>query len=658
MQTGPSKRKQRALTRSFVVTVAVGLPAALAVGIGCGASTPDNNNNAGPGTGPVVPGVQNGKCTNEGEQRPCHFSMGKTAGGAVQTCFSGTQTCTAGLWGSCGGDGTISNTASLPGLNVAPAGVGATGIHTQAIGPLAVCGDGICAPLICLGPGGGDLGKTCTVPGVGTCSGGKTCGAGESFATCALDCKTPPGADAGVTICTSDPCNPDCQGWVSATPITSTAGAATNVIGVSGFGQIPNGQLNKLLLEPCDNFAAAGLPSSYYNCQVDTYCQMAALGGDSKCHQFPAAGVIGTDPKGMGTTVVGMDVTMGPGCSNNESDGYRYFPICNRGTVAIPAGTVIRVKYMNPVQPFSPCATCTTVAGPNQWDCSMLVGDAVVKAGGTTPGPLLPGTCQLLDTQQVGKGFGGANCAQPNGEKWMFANCDGAVVEGNVTMNPAVATPMPANEPTTIPGIAGCANNWSDHSGSNNPPACGLAGQNVITFANDYHAVCPVGTNPVWSKLNYDTTSASNGSGTAEVFFEAATAKDVAGVPGVYSPYYQLAEATDDASGAFKKDPEKCSTTKPFAPPYAWPTCTNDPAPAKFSPCCPKDIEDQFTRLTTNLPFPGAGPPVDPLQPIPGPALARQEWLRLQITVKATPDNKKDVTLNSWSLSYQCIATE
>ena len=98
------------------------------------------------------------------------------------------------------------------------------------------------------------------------------------------------------------------------------------------------------------------------------------------------------------------------------------------------------------------------------------------------------------------------------------------------------------------------------------------------------------------------------------------------------------------------RDPEKCSYTQPLVPPYAWPTCTNaGPGPAP--PCCPKDIEAQLVRSVLNAPFPGA-------DPIPGTALARNEWLRLQITIKATPDNKKDATLTSWSLSYQCIATE
>jgi hypothetical protein len=656
MQTGPKKRQtKRSLTRSFVVTVAVGIPGALAIATGCGASTPENNN-AGPGTAPQGPGVQTGKCDNEGEQRPCHFSVGKA--GQVQSCFSGTQTCTAGLWGACGGDGIVTSTVVGSGLNLAPSTPSQGGLHIQA-GINVSCGDGTCSAKKCMG--GADNGKSCNAPA--DCAGAKPCVAAETCTSCPTDCGVcPPGApDGGVAVCTTDPCNPDCQGWTNAPGISSAGGGGgSSVIGVSGFGQIPAGQLKKLLNDSCnggaacDNFGAIGVPSSYYNCQVDTTCSVQALGGDGCCHQFAApGGVQGTDPTNLGVNA-GIDITMGPGCSDTESDKYRYFPICNRGALPVPAGTIIKVKYFTPVQPFSPCQNTSCVAA-NSFDCSMKVGDAVAKNGSTaTAGlDLLPGTCQLLDTQQAGMGPGGAACSQPSGEKWMYANCDGAVVEGDITMKPGAppvgVTGAPTNEPITAPGISGCANNWSDHAGTNNPPSCNVQGQNVVTVSSDYHAICPVGTAPVWSKLVYDTTNQSNMSGTSEVFFEAATAPDVAGVPGVFSSFIELAEATDN-SFATTRDPTKCSATQPAAPPYSWTGCTNatiGPAP----PCCPKDIEDQFVRSIAATPFPGA-------DPVPGKVLARQEWLRLQITIKATPDNKKDAVLNSWGLSYQCIARE
>jgi hypothetical protein len=321
---------------------------------------------------------------------------------------------------------------------------------------------------------------------------------------------------------------------------------------------------------------------------------------------------------------------------------------------------VIRVKYNNPNAAFAPCdapgkgiQSCTAAGG---FDCSMKV----------AVGGLLPGTCQLLDTQNPTGAPGGAACSQPSGDKWIFVNCDGAVVEGNIAMKPGAApvgvTGAPDNEPTAVPGILGCANNWTDHSPNNNPPACTVSGPNVVSFTADYHATCPTGTAPAWNKLVYDTITPKNASGTSEVFFEAATALDVSGAPGAFSQYIELAEAqaTPAAPNAGKPyliggvtlgaDPEKCTATLPAVPPYTWTTCTNA-GPGPSPPCCPKDIEDQFARTPVQTPFEGVGPAA-------AIVLARQPWLRLKITLKAAPDSKADATLNNWSVSYLCVARE
>jgi hypothetical protein len=462
-----------------------------------------------------------------------------------------------------------------------------------------------------------------------------------------------------------DPCNPDCQGFAQTGPVSSAGSGGAIIVGVVGFGQIPNGQIQKLLLDlnntgtKCDDFTTPGLPSSYYNCQVDTYCAMQAMGGDGNCHQFPTPlGVLGTDPDSLGAANTGIDITIGPGCSDVESDKYRYFPICNRGVGTVATGTQILVKYFNPNQSFA-CGSpggndtsCTPAAG---WDCSLTV---------AAPG-LAPGVCQLLDTECPTCALGGGACSQPNGDKWLYANCNGGapvgmvgVAEGNIVMRPGAGpigvTGAPANEPTTVPGILGCANNMTDHSPNNNPPSCGVAGRNTLTFSNLYHATCPPGNAVLWNKLMYDTTCPKSGSSSAEVFFEAAFAKDMGGgVPGTFSSFLELAEAANNSN--FSKDPEQCTFTQPNAqsPGYTWPTCTSgDPGVAGAGPdCCPKDIENLIERDPAATPYPGVGPTM-------GKQLAQSEFMKLQITVKATLDNKKDATLNSWSVSYQCIPNE
>ena len=730
----PKKRKQRSLAHPFVVTLAVGVPVMIAgAGMGCGNTGEPAAAGPGNGSSGGLPGVANGPCKDEGAEQPCHVNAGKSGNGSIQNCFVGIQTCTGGLWSSCGGEGMV--VSSFPSLNLVPPGGLSTRSHTG-----FNCPNGSCTPPQCKGGlddnntcykksdcrpdtgdyeclGGPSEGSSCLAANVNTavgcpgglclpeptcgdlkCAGGTnngssclrdgmtnttecplgTCQAsdGETCGNCPADCGGCAGSAPlpGVSICTSDPCNPNCQGWLQ-TGVSSNGGVGGTVIGVSGFGQIKNGQLQKLLLDSChtgsscDAFGAHGVPSSYYTCQIDTYCQMSALGGDGCCKQFPAPlGVQGTDLESMGANA-GVDVTIGPGCSDTESDKYRYFPICNRGATAIPAGTVIRVKYFNPNEPFNPCSntTCTNVAG---YDCSMVVGDAVSKNGSTSTSglPLLPGQCQLLDTEQLGRAPGGGACSQPNGNKWIYANCDGAttgVIEGNITMKPGAGpvgvTGAPANEPTTVPGILGCANNWTDHSPDNNPPSCGLGTQNIVVLSNDYQAICPTGTGPVWSKLIYDSSCPKNGSGTSEVFFEAATAPLVAGIAGVYSDFYEIAEAQRNNAGnpyvisgaTLGRDPEKCTFTLPALPStnYAWNTSTNANPLVRPPTACPKDIEAQFKRSVLNTPFPGAGPG-------PGALLARQDFLRLRITIKSTPDSKQNATLNNWSLSYSCVARE
>lgn len=56
-------------------------------------------------------GVAIGPCTpeEEGKSIPCHVETGRH--GDTVDCFSGTQTCENGVWGACGGSGTLSRTS-------------------------------------------------------------------------------------------------------------------------------------------------------------------------------------------------------------------------------------------------------------------------------------------------------------------------------------------------------------------------------------------------------------------------------------------------------------------------------------------------------------------------------------------------------------------
>ncbi len=643
MASSAPKNKKRSLARPFVITVAaVGLPTAIAVESACGtdkpaSGAPGHGNGLGNGT------IDNGTCSNEGEQRACHVDLGKTAN-QYQTCFYGKQTCTGGLWSACGGEGTV--TSSMPGVHVAPASNGGIPLNAKAF-----CGDG-------------------------TCNGGETCN------TCPNDCCPPPGAASpGATVCTTDPCDPGCLGWNQTSAPVIEAGTDAGV-GVSGFGQIPGGQIKKELLDgcyagqDCDNFGAYGVPSSYYNCQMDTWCSYTALGGDGCCHQFPLNGTQDLNPLGNGTNS-GIDLTIGPGCADKQSDGYRYFPVCNRGLTAIAAGVTIHLKYFTPgfSTPNAPCQnnSCTATSG---FDCSVTTPTVL---GQPWPGNeagfgsyaftgLPPGQCILADLAAPGMAPGGANCTPPSATKFIYVNCDGstnaATTEGPISWN-QLPTPLngaPDNEPDAGPGDLGCANNFTIHSQDNNPPSCTQAGATTITYMPQYQATCPAGYAPRWNKLYWNTSCPRNASGTSEITFEAATAPDNAGVPGVFGQFIVIGEAQSDTGipgnsytingVAFGSDPQVCDNINPGpANTYIWNTCSNTSTIGPSPSCCPKDFLREFTKPITATPFFGDGP-------TQGTIDDQNPWLDLRITLRTTPDGKQTPKLNSWSLSYTCVGIE
>jgi hypothetical protein len=686
-ERSPTKKKKtkRSLGRPFVVTMALGIPATLAMsGTGCGTgSNPAASGGSSGTSGTSGAAVDDGTCATEGAQRPCHLSLGKI--GSYQSCFNGTQTCTGGLWSSCGGDGTVTNSLANPQLGTASTG----GLHT--LGKAPKCGDMVC-------------------------NGTETCG------TCPTDCGAcPPGAGSSTAqLCKDDPCNADCLGWGPSTPAGLTPLTVSGGIEVSGFGQIKNGQIQKLALDscngskPCDDYPGWGTKSSYSNCQMDTYCSMASLGGTGCCSQFDTAGTYALesgvgplDTAGLGSTGnTGLpDLTIGPGCSDVEAAKYRFFPICNRGSAPVPINSVVKVSYVTPVPGGWPGNTCTAgTCAANGYDCSIVLdpllydglthlvpGIAAPLALGTIDpiNGLLPGQCVLLDTQAAGRKGGGGACSQPNGDKWMKVNCDSSIPEGQL-IGATGATPVQPVAPATFGALEGCANNWTDHSPDNNPPAC--TGAKQIAFQVDYKATCPPGYIVVWNKLIYHTATPTDKSGASEIFFEAATAPEpiapAAFDPATFSDYVTLAEAkwskfekntgtttvtTDlDACATGKgccaaadclSDPENCTFVNPgTAGQYVWFNNSNGPSAAaplgdglpasttKSPSTCPKDIETQFKRPIGQVPFDGLGP-------TDGAKAARNPRLRLRMTLRPTPLNVLP-TLKDWSLSFQCIAQE
>ncbi len=560
MDAGKGKRRKKPLSRPFVVTVAAvgaGIPAIMAVGAGCGESKPAYSSFTGGPSGQT----ELGSCGPEGATQPCRIDLGTSNG--FRGCFSGTKTCTGGVWSKCGGEGVVTNSA--PGALV-PAGLA----------------------------GGGDL------------------------STLALS-----DASADASICAFDPCNPYCNGWDTDAAVSLDA-AGTQIVGVSGFGQISNGHLKKALNDPCHNNAVPvcdlNAGGSLFACQIDTYCSLSALGGTGCCVQYKEdnAGSLPSFLGSLGGSLVNL--TAGTPCGTTT---YRNLPICNRGTVPLTAPNQLTVQISSPGSQLPTSSCPAPVASPT---CSMPVPLAGIN----------PGECVLMDLSTACAG------GIPSGTRYLYVNADYSIPEGPVT--PVVAQPL---QP-------GCADNWSVHPGggsANNPPACYTTGENSTTFQQTYQATCPQGTHAQWHELTWDTTCPRNASGSSEVIFEAATAPSSSGVPGTFSSFITVGEAQNQTP-TYLSDPEKCGLSGPATD---W-ACTNaDTSGTQLTgptpPCCPKSFLDQFSRGVTASPFAGVGASQ-------GADLANQEFLQLQITLNSSPDGVVLPTLNSWQISYSCLPSE
>jgi hypothetical protein len=133
----------------------------------------------------------------------------------------------------------------------------------------------------------------------------------------------------------------------------------------------------------------------------------------------------------------------------------------------------------------------------------------------------------------------------------------------------------------------------------------------VTPYQQDYEAKCPVGAHGQWSALAYDTTTPKNTSGTSSVKFEVQTAPRLAtGLPGTFVPASPVL-----AADAPSMHPSVCPMSGP-------------------SPC-PRDL---FAIL--------------------GAVQARNEFLRLKVTLTPTPDKYASPTLKNWMVSFSCVPAE
>lgn len=286
---------------------------------------------------------------------------------------------------------------------------------------------------------------------------------------------------------------------------------------------------------------------------------------DYRCDTASGTCVGNQTTRWFDTTCAKPDFTIGLPCGSST------FPVCNRGSKTVAKGSVINFYRKN--------------GGGN------MFGQACYPAENcgalTLQGDLLPGNC--IDVGGGGTGDN-TNCFH-NGNNTIYVNAADAAGK--------------ALEECT------CDNNWTDQKGAATctsvPPESSFAPR---TYDTVFAANCPVGTRVRWGYMAYDTTAASNASGSGDVLFTVQTG-DVAG-----GPYGAVAIAADTPNGSGGSiNTAVCAIGGPLP--------------------CPVDL---FAKL--------------------GAADATKPVLHLSVTVTPTPDKQGAPMLNAWRVTFSCIPSE
>ncbi len=456
------------------------------------------------------------------------------------------------------------------------------------------------------------------------------------LSTASLSLPSPEGG-----ICLADPCDPycmafdECDGGATCT-IAAEGGPPPNLQGNPGNPGVPPVQLGNLFQDRTYAGDRCDDDPMYSHCQADTFCfpdrDRFAAGNDitnvatspvvpnpnyESCTHFQSGNHY------TATACAGVDLTVQSGCSATGTvppgvpTGDSVVAVCNRGSVAMAATPGVGLTFTTPALsglprdvPPSACFTSTTPT------CTVNL-------------PALnPGECYGVD-------LGATTCGNQTGIGYYSVNQNGVVAECMLS--------APFLRFAQSPQL-GCAENWAAQDFSS-APACtayGSPSPGVAVQSQYYTATCAnPSTSPQWTLLTYDTggpsTAFSNASGSGEVIIQASTAPGLPndGGPGTYGTIVPVADACDATKlncvasvspPPTKGDPGQCSMTGPFG-------CSSVPdAAGPYGPCCPKSLYDALGSVDANNPY-----------------------LKLDFTVKTTPDGALSPTLQAWQVAYTCV---
>ena len=488
-----SRPERMSLVKAGFLLGFAGLVAALPVGCSDDGSLPGATFDGGSGGGGGIGGVATGPC-DEGDSRKCGIELAKH--GDIVTCYAGTQTCSGGVWGECGGGEQFTKDVSAP-PGVGPAsspmnslgncvgnpcdpycqnfnndaGITADGgspIYVWQGGsvtglPNGLVNKGLKQP--CLSGYDCQFNTYCWHPKTSAGCGHSKCQTGAKLdwgcdpcvaQVCKADptcCKYPDtGANGGScahSICTAVAGNSklakgcDSNGEDCTTKICNTAGLDYCCKNNNPWDAACVAAVNTVCGLNCGTLNGAGTWTAACSAKVATECDATCGTGapppeEAKCKEWLPGE---TDP-----SCAGIDLAGDVPCAGN-------IPICNHGQTQAPAGIRI-VHYPANSNQYPKCDP--DQSHPQMYECFTT---KVIK----------PGEC-TTDLQYW------------NGSAWV-AGCDQLVGNREIMINPQTQTAKP--KPAGYAGYVNecsCKDNWTLYSGGTcGAPTCGGDSQ-VSTF--------------------------------------------------------------------------------------------------------------------------------------------------------------------------------
>jgi hypothetical protein len=319
------------------------------------------------------------------------------------------------------------------------------------------------------------------------------------------------------------------------------------------------------------------------DCQFDFHCDVPS----GKCVQ---------NLPGDFTACGGVNLTAGLSCSNG---GNIQTPVCNRGDVALPSGTLLHAGIIDSAQN----AAVATILVDTTTACAKPPPPAIGQCDYTTTSALAPGQCVTVDWSQ------NASCTPGN---FQFSN------GGWVVINSA-KTVAECGEPA----LPGCSDNWSYYQQPGSPcsPILPPTTYPVQTFTQPYVATCPAGSKTQWGYFAFKGTTPCS--------------------PGACS------SGNPNKHSSIKIEVQSRQGLGPPSP--AVPVQIANASTPVFAP---------FTH-PSNCPMSGPSPcPIDVYSALGGKPAAQYNTLLVTFTLNPSADKLAAPTLNSWEVTYSCVPNE